>query len=152
MSSPASDPTRESNFQSTFCDLIENRYGNAALLRLPIDFAYELHRAAAISIAQKSLKLSNKNFYHPCLTMILILSTLPESSIDGSLYAMYVCLCNGITDREIKQSIREGASSLQDLHDNLGVASQCGQCACLTQQLLDDTLQNLNSGLAYAAA
>ncbi|MCW8194258.1 hypothetical protein F6455_05635 [Proteobacteria bacterium 005FR1] len=65
---------------------------------------------------------------------------------------MYVCLCNGITDREIKQSIREGASSLQDLHDNLGVASQCGQCACLTQELLDDTLRDLDGGLAYAAA
>lgn len=68
---------------------------------------------------------------------------------------MYVCLCNGITDREIKQSIREGASSLQDLHDHLGVASQCGQCACLTQELLEQSGDEaLNGGLAlpYAAA
>lgn len=66
---------------------------------------------------------------------------------------MYVCLCNGITDREIKQSIRDGSSSLEDLHDNLGVGSQCGQCACLSQDILDQTMEE-NSGLAlpYAAA
>lgn len=66
---------------------------------------------------------------------------------------MYVCLCNGITDREIKQSIRNGANNLQDLHDDLGVGSQCGQCACLSQELLNQTMEeNLNGALAYAAA
>ncbi|MEX1033748.1 MAG: bacterioferritin-associated ferredoxin [Cellvibrionaceae bacterium] len=68
---------------------------------------------------------------------------------------MYVCLCNGITDREIRQSIRDGANSLQDLHDHLGVGSQCGQCACLSQELLEQTIgETLNGGLAlpYAAA
>lgn len=66
---------------------------------------------------------------------------------------MYVCLCNGVTDREIKQSIRAGAGSLQDLHDQLGVSSQCGQCACLTQEILDQTTQeNCDLALPYAAA
>ena len=64
---------------------------------------------------------------------------------------MYVCLCNGITDREIRQSVHEGASSLQDLQDGLGVASQCGQCACLAQEIIDHTVQ-LAADLSYRAA
>jgi bacterioferritin-associated ferredoxin len=65
---------------------------------------------------------------------------------------MYVCLCNGITDREIRRSIRNGVvNSLQELHDHLGVASQCGQCACLAQELLDQTLEE-QFALPYAAA
>lgn len=66
---------------------------------------------------------------------------------------MYVCLCNGVTDRQIKQSIRDGADSLQDLRDQLGVTSQCGQCACLTQEILDQTRQeSFDLALPYAAA
>lgn len=65
---------------------------------------------------------------------------------------MYVCLCNGVTDRQIRQSIREGASSLHDLQNTLGVATQCGQCACLTQELLDQGLSERELNLAYAVA
>lgn len=65
---------------------------------------------------------------------------------------MYICLCNGVTDRQIRQSIREGASSLQDLQNSLGVATQCGQCACLTQELLDQSRSEPGPDLAYAVA
>lgn len=65
---------------------------------------------------------------------------------------MYVCLCNGVTDRQIRQSIHEGASSLNDLQDTLGVATQCGQCACLTQELLDESRSERELDLAYAVA
>lgn len=65
---------------------------------------------------------------------------------------MYICLCNGVTDRQIRQSIREGASSLQDLQNSLGVATQCGQCACLTQELLDQSRSETGPDLAYAVA
>lgn len=44
---------------------------------------------------------------------------------------MYVCICNAVTDRQIKDSIAAGASSLTDLKDRLGVASCCGCCADL---------------------
>lgn len=65
---------------------------------------------------------------------------------------MYVCLCNGVTDHQIRQSINEGASSLHDLQNALGVATQCGQCACLTQELLDQSQAELNPALSYAVA
>ena len=36
---------------------------------------------------------------------------------------MYVCLCNAITDRQIKETVAAGASSLTDLQAQLGVAT-----------------------------
>ncbi|MBM4204134.1 MAG: 2Fe-2S ferredoxin, partial [Gammaproteobacteria bacterium] len=33
---------------------------------------------------------------------------------------MYVCLCRGITDRDIHKAIREGATTLNDLEHQLG--------------------------------
>ena len=42
---------------------------------------------------------------------------------------MYVCLCSGITDRQIHSAVALGARTLEDLQSALGVATQCGRCA-----------------------
>ena len=42
---------------------------------------------------------------------------------------MYVCLCKGVTDTQIKEAVADGASSLRAVRMQLGVASQCGRCA-----------------------
>lgn len=65
---------------------------------------------------------------------------------------MYVCLCTGTTDRQIKQAVFEGARSLAELREELGVASQCGQCSRLTKQIVRDTVDEMaNSSLYYQA-
>jgi bacterioferritin-associated ferredoxin len=46
-----------------------------------------------------------------------------------STAAMYVCICNGITDRDIRTAVAQGARSLADLQSSLGVATCCGRCA-----------------------
>ena len=43
--------------------------------------------------------------------------------------AMYVCLCNPVTDGQIRGCVRQGARTLSDLQMQLGVAAQCGMCA-----------------------
>lgn len=59
---------------------------------------------------------------------------------------MYVCICTGTTDRQIKQAVAEGAHSLPALQLELGVATQCGECACLAQEVLAEALcENLNA-------
>lgn len=55
---------------------------------------------------------------------------------------MYVCLCNAITDRQIKATIAAGASSLTDLKAQLGVATCCGCCAELASSFLNHSNQN----------
>ncbi|MGH8679217.1 MAG: bacterioferritin-associated ferredoxin [Burkholderiales bacterium] len=54
---------------------------------------------------------------------------------------MYVCLCNGITEGQIRDAVSAGgARSLPELRSNLGVASCCGRCADCAQQVLHETL------------
>jgi len=36
---------------------------------------------------------------------------------------MYVCICNGVTERDIHQAIDEGASSVRDLNKALQVGA-----------------------------
>lgn len=42
---------------------------------------------------------------------------------------MYVCVCNGVTDKQIIKAADGGATTLQDLSDELNVATCCGRCA-----------------------
>tara|TARA_R110002124_G_scaffold101997_3_gene249859 strand:- start:6492 stop:6695 length:204 start_codon:yes stop_codon:yes gene_type:complete len=53
---------------------------------------------------------------------------------------MYVCLCKGITDTQIRAAITDGASSLREVRNTLGVASQCGKCGIQTREILRETL------------
>ena len=41
---------------------------------------------------------------------------------------MYVCLCLGVTDREITQAIREGACTLTEIMRCSGAGTRCGAC------------------------
>jgi bacterioferritin-associated ferredoxin len=65
---------------------------------------------------------------------------------------MYVCICKGITDTQIRAAVEDGASSLRDVRNTLGVASQCGKCGILTRQIVRETLldEGTNEQLFYA--
>ncbi len=52
---------------------------------------------------------------------------------------MYVCLCHGVTDREIRQAAEKGVSSMRQLGQELGVGTQCGRCACTARQILRES-------------
>lgn len=41
---------------------------------------------------------------------------------------MLVCHCNGVTDRHIKRSIREGASTTSEVARRCGAGGSCGGC------------------------
>ncbi|MDP5039947.1 MAG: bacterioferritin-associated ferredoxin, partial [Paraglaciecola sp.] len=54
---------------------------------------------------------------------------------------MYVCLCHGITDKAIKQAVREnGIGNMRQLKLHLGVGSQCGRCVEMAQSIIDNTI------------
>ncbi|MDD5328479.1 MAG: bacterioferritin-associated ferredoxin [Sulfuricella sp.] len=66
---------------------------------------------------------------------------------------MYVCLCQGVTDGQIREAASAGACSMRDLCANLGVASQCGKCAKCAHKILQESLAGCaNSGRAELAA
>ena len=51
---------------------------------------------------------------------------------------MYVCICRAVTDREIREAARDGARSVRDLRNRLGVASGCGRCAVEARDILTE--------------
>jgi bacterioferritin-associated ferredoxin len=53
---------------------------------------------------------------------------------------MYVCICNGITDGQIRAAVSAGARTLDDLRAELGVAINCACCAPCAEQLVTETL------------
>ncbi len=56
---------------------------------------------------------------------------------------MYVCLCKGVTDTQIRAAVADGASSLREVHNTLGVASQCGKCGIIARDIVRESLDNL---------
>lgn len=53
---------------------------------------------------------------------------------------MYVCLCQGVTDRQIRGAADDGARNVRDLRRQLGVASGCGKCAPCARAVLNEHL------------
>ena len=41
---------------------------------------------------------------------------------------MYVCICNAVTEREIRQAVDLRATTLHELREGLDVATNCGKC------------------------
>ena len=54
---------------------------------------------------------------------------------------MYVCICNAITDKQIRRAAKNGVDNLYELREHLGVASNCGSCADQAQSILQETCQ-----------
>jgi bacterioferritin-associated ferredoxin len=52
---------------------------------------------------------------------------------------MYICLCNAITERDIRSCVEEGACSMRELESCLGVGATCGKCKSAAREILNDT-------------
>ncbi len=51
---------------------------------------------------------------------------------------MYVCVCNGITEREVRECAELGARSLEDLAASIGLGASCGRCRDCATALLEE--------------
>ena len=54
---------------------------------------------------------------------------------------MYICICQKITCGQIRAAASAGVSSVRDLKQQLGVASQCGKCAGCARGVLEEALE-----------
>ena len=50
--------------------------------------------------------------------------------------AMYVCICNAVTEKMIQQAAAEGVRSLGELTRRNGCSGECGSCADLAEEVL----------------
>ena len=49
---------------------------------------------------------------------------------------VYVCVCNAVTDRQIRKAVHRGAGTLEAVSAELKVASCCGRCADTARQVI----------------
>lgn len=52
--------------------------------------------------------------------------------------AMYVCICNGVTDRDIRQAAQAGCRTTAELTVRTGAGGNCGSCLEMATQLLEE--------------
>jgi bacterioferritin-associated ferredoxin len=52
---------------------------------------------------------------------------------------MYICICNAVTERAVRECARNGANSLEELAFHLGVGAGCGRCRECAAELLRET-------------
>lgn len=58
---------------------------------------------------------------------------------------MYVCICNAVTDHQIRQAVREGACTMRDLRRQLGACSECGKCGQCAREILLESLHEVRA-------
>lgn len=64
---------------------------------------------------------------------------------------MYVCICQAVTDHEIRDEVRAGARAMKDLQQRLGVAQCCGRCAPCAREVLAESIHEVQREALPAA-
>ena len=69
---------------------------------------------------------------------------------------MYVCICNGVTDHQIREAAANGCTSVSELTMRTGCGSNCGSCLDMAAGLLEQAHASRDPplpilGLAVAA-
>src|ERR1700680_703133 len=60
--------------------------------------------------------------------------------------AMYVCLCNALTDRDVSAHMAGGNWSVSMVYRALGCQPQCGKCVPYVRQMLRQALSAADAG------
>jgi bacterioferritin-associated ferredoxin len=50
--------------------------------------------------------------------------------------SMYVCLCNRITDRQVRTQAAGGNCTLGSVHNSLGISPKCGKCLPMMRDIV----------------
>ncbi|MBT8120798.1 MAG: (2Fe-2S)-binding protein [Gammaproteobacteria bacterium] len=54
---------------------------------------------------------------------------------------MFVCICNQVTDKQICRAVNEGASSIEDLSNELNLGTCCGKCKSCAKKVMREAIQ-----------
>ena len=56
---------------------------------------------------------------------------------------MYICLCNAITEGQVRKCAQDGHCSLEELASALGIGTACGRCRdCAAQVFAEARNEN----------
>jgi bacterioferritin-associated ferredoxin len=71
------------------------------------------------------------------LLTIVLINIENEGTHFGGI-EMYVCVCHAVTERQVREAVQQGVSSMRGLREQLGVASECGRCARCAHGILKE--------------
>ena len=66
------------------------------------------------------------------------------------LCCMYVCVCNGHRDCEIREAAKSGLRCARTIYAHLGKPPQCGRCLDVATTLIEEVHGAVRSGAAAA--
>jgi bacterioferritin-associated ferredoxin len=49
---------------------------------------------------------------------------------------VYICLCNGFTDGQVRRSTETGSASVSQVYKALGCQPKCGKCVPVVRDML----------------
>jgi bacterioferritin-associated ferredoxin len=58
---------------------------------------------------------------------------------------MYICICNAVTEKAIRDAVRDGARSVFDLSLRTGCSTQCGTCTDVVRDIMEATLAEIGA-------
>ena len=64
---------------------------------------------------------------------------------------MYVCLCRGITDQDIKDAIANGAETYRQIRDQLDLGTCCGRFVPEARAIISEEVAQIAARLSVAA-
>lgn len=65
---------------------------------------------------------------------------------------MLVCVCNGVSDRDIESALQDGASSYKEVRSALGIGSCCGQCKPYAKEMVGEKIAEAQVSNSYQLA
>jgi bacterioferritin-associated ferredoxin len=60
---------------------------------------------------------------------------------------MYICVCKGITDKELREAYQQRKGNVKETLKSLGVASECGVCLTSALSELQEELAHSNENV-----
>ena len=70
--------------------------------------------------------------------------------IQVNIGPMYVCICNAVNDKTIREEARNGCCSLRELSQKTGCGTSCGKCARQAREILAEEMAALQDREAAA--
>ena len=64
----------------------------------------------------------------------------------GGRDVMYICLCNALTDRDLRPHTLDGNASVSMVYRACGCQPQCGKCVPFVREMLREGLEGSTAG------
>ncbi|MFK7958008.1 MAG: bacterioferritin-associated ferredoxin [Lysobacterales bacterium] len=61
---------------------------------------------------------------------------------------MIVCICNAVSDRQIREAVKNGAATMSELRSATGCGTTCGKCSQMAVEIISEsTVSHRASGI-----